>query len=175
PKIMADVYASVATIPPPLMASMDAFANVGKVAIPTTESIIGPMKQLAEQAAAYEAETRRQVDAWNEGKRAGDEFANSTKKAAEETKQATQIIVQMNTALGQNKTALDSVLAGHQLMAAYAKTGVAMGSTIATGGYDFALMQETNVPTTNVARGLVTPGAAYSNQPWGNQNTLNVN
>lgn len=182
PKIMADVYASVAKIPPPLMASIDAFANVGKVAIPTTESIIKPMKELTDSAAAYEAETRRQVDAWTKAQIEGKKYADTTEKAAQETEKATGMIVQLNAALGQNATAYDRAIAGANLLAAYAKAGIATSGSIGLGGYEFKQLQETGVPGGWGGVGWAQGTAPGAGTPWGTgagatqtTNTLNVN
>jgi len=112
--------------------------------VPLTKvtSLVGEMAENAKKANAALAET-------------GVVGPAAMEKTAAATSTATQMIVQMNTALGANKSALESVLAGHELMKAYAASGVAMGNTLATGGYDFSMMQRSGMPTTNVARGLV--------------------
>lgn len=178
PKIMADIYAAVATIPPPIMAATDALASMGtKVALPAIESIIKPMQDLTAAAEAYEAETRRQVDAWTAAQGAADEASAATARNQQVTQAATATVVQMNVALGQNKSALESVAAGYELMQAYQRAGVAMGSQLAAGGYNFQQMQQTGRPNVNVAPGLGAPpipSGAWSTG-WGTQNTLNVN
>lgn len=179
PPIMAEIYASVAKIPPVIQGTLDAFANVGKVALPSIQSIIGPMEAAAKAAADYEAETRRQVDAWNESQKAAKGAADATNAVANETQRATQTVVQLAAAT-QALTAAEETRANRALYQEYSKAGVAMGMQIATGGYTFAQLQR------GIQQGW-TPGSANltyddTTTPWGTgagsmstTNTLNIN
>jgi hypothetical protein len=180
PQALRDIYTATLPLPPIIAGLGDAWANVGKVAIPTTESILGPMKQLTQEAAAYEAETQRQADAWNRGERAGQSYAATTRTVAQETAQTTQQIVQLNAALGQNATAYDAAIAGAQLLRAYIEAGVATSGNIGLAGYEFKQLQQTGVPGgwggVSWANRTPTP-----TETWGRggatqtTNTLNVN
>jgi hypothetical protein len=180
PQALRDIYTATLPLPPIIAGLGDAWANVGKVAIPTTESIIGPMKQLTKEAAAYEAETQRQADAWNRGERAGQGYAQMTRDVAQQTAQTTQQVVQLNAALGQNATAYDTAIAGAKLLKAYADAGVATSGSIGLGGYDFKQLQQTGVPGGwgGVSWANRTPAPT---EAWGRggatqtTNTLNVN
>jgi hypothetical protein len=170
---------------PPIVAGLGAaWASVGERISIATDKIVGDITRqataAAQAAAAYEAETQRQADAWNRGERAGQGYAASTRQVAQETAQTTQQIVQLNAALGQNATAYDAAIAGAQLLKAYADAGVATSGSIGLGGYDFKQLQQTGVPGgwggVSWANRTPTPPEA-----WGRggatqtTNTLNVN
>lgn len=94
-------------------------------------------------------------------------------KAVETTAEVNQITVAMNTLLGVNRSAWESVAAGHELMNAYSAAGIAMGSQLAMGGYNASMRQRAGIPTSQDVYGY-QPGAP-SGGAWGNSLTVNVN
>jgi hypothetical protein len=174
PQAIRDVY--TATLPlPPIVAGLGAeWASVGEKVTVTTDSIVGDLKRQADAAkkvtADFEAETQRQVDAWNRGERATD---NAKKKIDETTGSVQQLTVQMRQ-LTVQMTEYESAIAGAQLLRAYADAGVATSGNIGLGGYEFKQLQKTGVPGGwgGVSWADRTPMPTGA---WGNQNTLTVN
>jgi hypothetical protein len=184
PQAIRDIY--TATLPlPPIVSGLGAeWNNVGERVVIATNKIVPELARQADAASelfrAFERETQRQVDAWNRGERAGQGYGAMTQQVAQQTAQATQQVVQLNAALGQNKTAYESAIAGAQLLRAYADAGVATSGAIGLGGYQFKQLQETGVPGgwAGVSWANRTPTPT---EGWGRggatstSNTLNVN
>jgi predicted XRE-type DNA-binding protein len=125
---------------------------------------------LDQEAAAFQRETDAMVAAYIDMQYGAGAALDSV---AAKTREVTVATVQLNTALGANKSAWESVAAGHELMNAYRGAGVAMGSQLAMGGYNQSMRMRAGIPTSQDVFGL-TPGAPGGGA-WGNQNTLTVN
>jgi ParB-like chromosome segregation protein Spo0J len=169
PQAMRDTYIQTIQLPPVVSGLTSEWANVGTQVTITADSVVADTQRMKAETEAFERETQDMVQAYIDMQYGIEGKKKKTDEDTDSVKKNTQAYYQLNAALGANRSALDSVLAGHELMSAYAKSGVAMGSTLATGGYDFSMMQRAGLPTTNVARGLVTPPASS------NQHTLNIN
>ena len=134
----------------------------------------------AAAAAAYQAETDAMVEAYVEAQYGAGAAATAQAGHTAAVQQTTAAYVQLNTALGQNKTAMEEIASGYELMEAYVNSGVGAvlpGTQLAAQGYNFAQMQRAGRPGVNMAPGLGAPAIATGAwaQPWGNQNTLTVN
>lgn len=156
PQAMRDIY--TATLPlPKITEGLGAeWANVGEKVTVSADSIIADLKRMEDETKAYEAETRRMVDEWNQVKPPVDQ---ATQAIDQQTAAVGRLSVQMVDLGRVNQSVWESLVAGHQLMEAYREAGVATGMQIATGGYTFQQQRAGGVIPTSGAVG----------------NTLNVN
>ena len=139
-----------------------------------TDASAGAAKYQAEMDAMVQAYIDMQYGAkgaGEAGKGALDGMEQSAKGAKEEVQ---QVSVAMNQLLGVNRSAWESVAAGHELMNAYSAAGIAMGSQLAMGGYNASMRQRSGIPTSQDVYGYA-PGQPSGGQPWGNSLTVNVN
>jgi len=179
PAAMRELYASVMAVNDiKITAGIDSLASaLGNTAVKATELDDNVTKAFEKQKATtaaaqkeYESLQQAAFEAAMVGAGGLDKMGKEATEAATEVQQVT---VAMNQLLGVNKSAWESVAAGHELMNAYASAGVAMGSQLAMGGYNASMRQRSGIPTSQDVYGYA-PGAPGGGA-WGNQNTLNVN
>ena len=170
PQTLRDIYTATLPLPPIVEGLGSEWANVGEKVTVSADSIIADMKRLQQETKDYEAETQRMAEAFSESQKAVDKGGQSMDRTAQS---ARGLVVEMNAVAQAGihvRDAWEEIAAGNYLMEQYAKTGVAMGQQIATGGYTFQQLKDVGVkPTYGLAQPLDTT------TPWGNQNTLNVN
>ena len=170
PQAIRDVYTATLPLPPIVAGLGSEWASVGEKVTVNADKIIADMKRLQQETKDYEAETQRMAEAFSESQKAVDKGGQSMDRTAQS---ARGLVVEMNAVAAAGihvRDAWEEIAAGNYLMEQYAKTGVAMGQQIATGGYTFQQLKDVGVkPTYGLAQPLDTT------TPWGNQNTLNVN
>ena len=167
PQAMRDIYMATIQLPPVVSGLDSSFANIGQTVSITADRVVENFGRMKEQAKAYQAETDAMVQAYVDMQYG----AQGATGAIKDTTSATgQLVVQMQHLESQARSAFEQLQAGKALVDAYSAAGVATGMQIATGGYTFAQQKKTLLPTMGA-----TGPAPGSTQPWGNQNTLNIN
>ena len=161
PQAMRDLYIETIKLPPVVAGLGTEWANVGTKVETSIDHIITKLTEAQKAAAAYEAETQNQVQAYIEMQYGAE---GATRKVDETTAATQRLTVAMADFGRTNRTAWESMQAGEELMQAYRDAGIFVGQQVATGGYQQQQRQRAGreLPTD------ITGGAA-----WGN--TLNVN
>jgi hypothetical protein len=87
PQAIRDIY--TATLPlPPIVAGLGAeWAGVGEKVHVTADAIIADLKRMTDETRAYEAETQRQVDAWNQSQAAVTDVGEATARTTQQVYQ----------------------------------------------------------------------------------------
>jgi uncharacterized protein YoxC len=174
PAAIREIYTATLPLPPIVAGLGTEWDRVGERVTANADTIIGDLKRMDAETKAYEAETRRLVDEWNKVKPPVDA---ATGAVHETTGAARELSVALRDVGDGARNAWEAIAAGNAQMEAYRKSGIATGSQIALGGYNFALQQEAGT--------MPTYGQTTRNDtstPWGtgagsvnSNSTLNVN
>lgn len=157
PQAMRDTYLATLQLVKVTTGLGAEWANVGEKVTIAAEGVIADSQRMQDATRAYEAETQRLVDEWQQ--------VPPPVKATEQAVQ--QVTVAMQQLQSTATSTFERLQAGMALMNAYRAAGVATGMPIATGGYTFQQQRSGSVPTW-ASTGPSAPGPA-----WGH--TLNVN
>jgi hypothetical protein len=143
---MNKVY--IATLPlPPITAGLtEEWNSVGESVNANADAIIADLKRMEDETKAYEAETQRIVDEWNKVKPPVDA---TTGAVQQQTAAVGQLTVQMQNFGRVNQSVWEDMAAGLELMEAYSKAGVAMGTQTALGGYNFGQITAPGITPTS--------------------------
>jgi len=139
PQAMRDLYIETIKLPAVVTGLGTEWGNVGTKVTITADRVIADLKRMAEATAAYEQETPRMVD----------EAQQVQPPIAAARQEVERMTVAMQDLGRTNQSVWESMIAGRELVDAYAKAGVATGSQIATGGYQFQRQREVGIMPTS--------------------------
>jgi hypothetical protein len=148
PEAMRAIYTATLPLPPITAGLTEEWNNVGESVNVNADAIIADLKRMEDETKAYEAETQRIVDEWNQVKPPIDA---STGAVQQQTAAVGQLTVQMQNFGRVNQSVWESMASGMELMEAYSKAGVAMGTQTALGGYNFQNITAPGVTPTSAS------------------------
>jgi uncharacterized protein YoxC len=156
-----ELYVKTVQMPPVVNGLGAEWSQVGEKVTITANGIIADLKRMTDETRAYEAETQRLADEWNQVKPPIDAATQSVDETTSAAQRMTVAFQQSSSAI--RVTASDIIAAGKAMDDAYRSAGIFVGMPIAAGGYQQSLRQSASGDLSRAGAG----------QAWGN--TLNVN
>jgi hypothetical protein len=143
---MNEIYIATLPLPPIVNGLGEEWNSVGEKVTANADKIIAKSKEMTDAEKAYHAETQRLADEWNKTQAA----TYGAKKAVDDTKESVKALtVEMQQFGRVNQSVWEDMASGMELMEAYSKAGVAMGTQTALGGYNFGQITAPGITPTS--------------------------
>lgn len=150
---MNEIYVATLPLPPIVTGLGTEWTSVGVKVTATADTIVADLKRMGDETKAYEAETQRMADEWNK----------PTARVDETTAAVGRLSVQMQDLGRVNRTVWEEMASGMELMDAYRRAGVATGTQIGLGGYNFQRQLDSGVMPTSAAAAASTLNVNVNN------------